>query len=505
VTGARDPGPTGLLDQDPVVHTSAGDIRGRRCADGGAQFLAVPYAAAPTGHDRFRPPRPHAGWRGVRDAIRPGPTAPQPVRSAFGVLDMSPYFGPGWRRGEEYLTVDVRIPAPDRQPAPVLVFVHGGGFLAGSNAAPLYNGAAFARDGVVLVTVNYRLGVAGFVSLPDAPDNRGLLDVLAALRWVSDNAAAFGGDPARVTLAGQSAGAVLVAGALADPSSGGLIRRAIVQSGSGTAAQTSEQGQLVAQTVADALDVAPTARSLGALTDDRLVEVLPALAGLDLRTATHPAPLGAITPFSLVLKEQPAAAVAAGRSAGVDLLAGTTSDEAALYLAPVGLLDGSTEADMRAVAAQFSNRPDDLLAAYRSQHPAASVAELRTQVLGDGLFGTGTRRLLAAHAPGPAATYGYTFSWRSDAVDGRLGACHTLELPFVFDCTGLLALHGPSALLGTAAVPAGLAGAVHRTWVDFVATGNPGSVAGPHFRVARVDPGAGPAGPVAAAWESAFS
>ncbi len=417
---------------------------------------------------------------------------------------MSPYFGPGWRRGQEYLTVDVRTPAPDRQPAPVLVFVHGGGFLAGSTSAPLYDGAAFARDGVVLVTVNYRLGVAGFVSLPDAPDNRGMLDVLAALRWVSQNAAAFGGDPARVTLAGQSAGAVLVAGVLADPASGGLIRRAIVQSGSGTAAQTPEQGRLVARAVADALDVAPTARSLGALTDDRLVDVLPALAGLNVRTATHPAPLGTITPFSLVLDEQPAAALAAGRSADVDLLAGTTSDEAALYLAPVGLLDGSTEVDVRAVAAQFCDQPDALLAAYRREHPAASAAWLRTQVFGDGLFGTGTRRLLAAHAPGPAASYSYTFSWRSDAVDGRLGACHTIELPFVFNCTDLPALHGPSALLGTAAVPAGLADAVHQTWVDFVATGDPGSVAGAHFRVKRVDPEAGPAGPVAAAWERRF-
>ncbi|NEA38491.1 carboxylesterase family protein, partial [Streptomyces sp. SID11385] len=140
-----------------------------------------------------------------------GPTAPQAPR-AFGALDMGPYFGPGWVRGADYLTVNVWTPAPGRSGLPVMVFVHGGGFVAGSPRAPLLDGAAFARDGVVLVTIGYRLGIPGFLALPGAPANRGLLDVVAALRWVRGNIAAFGGDPGLVTLFGQSAGATLVGG-----------------------------------------------------------------------------------------------------------------------------------------------------------------------------------------------------------------------------------------------------------------------------------------------------
>ena len=164
---------------------------------------------------------------GVRDATEPGPNAPQAERR-LGSVDMSPYFGAGWSRGEDYLTVNVWTPAAARRRRrlPVMVFVHGGGFVAGSTRSALYDGSAFARDGVVLVTLNYRLGIAGFLDLPGAPANRGLLDVLAALRWVRENIAAFGGDPDRVTLFGQSAGATIVGGVLAAPEAAGLVPRA---------------------------------------------------------------------------------------------------------------------------------------------------------------------------------------------------------------------------------------------------------------------------------------
>lgn len=382
-----------------IVTTTSGAVRGR-ASGGGTVFLGVPYAAAPTGRDRFTVPRPHAGWTGVRDATAPGPTAPQPARDVFGALDMAPYFGPGWRRGADHLTVDVWAPAPGHRPghrpAPVLVFVHGGGFTAGSGGAPLYDGAAFARDGVVLVTVNYRLGVSGFLHLPDAPDNRGLLDVLAALRWVAANAAAFGGDPGAVTLAGQSAGATIVGGVLADPRSAGLVRRAVMQSGAGTF--TPAQGALVAAAAGRALGVAPTAGALAGVSDEDLVAVVPRLAGLDLRTPAGPDPLGGITPLGLVLPEPPAVAVAKGAARGVDLLIGANLDEGALYLAPLGLLTATTDADVRATAARFHDRPDDVVAAYRAARPDATAARLRTAILGDALFGTPTRRMAAAHA-----------------------------------------------------------------------------------------------------------
>ncbi|MFG1646599.1 carboxylesterase/lipase family protein, partial [Amycolatopsis sp. NPDC049252] len=419
-------------------------------------------------------------------ATRPGPTAPQPRRDAFGVLDMSPYFGPGWVRGEDYRTVSVWAP-PSARDCPVLVFVHGGGFVTGSTRSPLYDGTAFARDGVVLVTVNYRLGVPGFLDLPGAPRNRGLLDVVAALRWVRENVAAFGGDPGNVTLAGQSAGATITAGILATPEADGLFRRAVVQSGNGLGAFTPEQAARVTQAVASALGVEPTVAAFGEVPDERFVATQP--GGLDLRTAADFDPLLGLSPFSLVLDRQPAAALATD----VDLLIGTNADEGALYLAPQGNLTTSTEGDLLETASRVAADPAALVSAYRARRPHATPGELRSAIMGDALFGTGSRRLAEAHG----AAYAYEFAWRSSAVDGQLGAAHTVELPFVFDNLRLPALRGPRGLLGPDDPPAELATRMHRAWVDFARTGDPGWAPSETVRFsARASSTASPGSPV---------
>ncbi|MGP3946136.1 MULTISPECIES: carboxylesterase/lipase family protein [Streptomyces] len=465
---------TSPIASDPlVVATASGPVRGRATAHG-AVFHSIPYAAPPAGALRFSPPLPPQSWSDVRDATYPRATAPQPVRGMFGVLDMSPYFGPGWVRGADYLTVDVRTTSASDGPAPVMVFIHGGGFVAGSPQAPLYTGDAFARDGVVLVSVGYRLGIAGFLRLPDTPDNRGLLDVIAALRWVQDNIAAFGGDPANVTVFGQSAGAILLGGLLTEPSSRGLVRRAVIQSGSGTAVLTPEQGRRVAAAIGAALDVEPTAAALSDVSDQRLVDSLGALAGIDLDTAYARDPLPGVTPFGLVLPDTPADRIAAGHGHDVDLLVGSTTDEGGLYLAPTGQLDTTTEKDLIDTAGRFHDDPVAAVESARAANPAASLSRLRTFLLSEGLFRAGTRRTADAHATSSAGTYAYEFAWRPDAVGGQLGACHTIELPFVFDMTGLPALHGPTALLGTTPAPAELACDVHTAWVRFASTGDPG-------------------------------
>jgi para-nitrobenzyl esterase len=455
-----------------VVDTASGLVRGRRTGPG-TTFRNIPYAAAPLGRHRFTAPRQHEPWTGVRDATAPGPTAPQPARDAFGSLDMSPFFGPGWRRGADYLTVDIWAPRRSERPAPVLVFVHGGAFLSGSTGSPLYDGTAFARDGVLLVTVNYRLGIPGFLHLPDAPDNRGLLDVLAALNWVRANVSRFGGDPENITLCGQSAGATLVAGVLAHPPAAGLVRRAVMQSGNGNGAFTTEQAEIVTDRVGRHLGTTPTSDHLAGIPDERLVEVVGGLGPLDLRTPTHHDPLGALTPFSLVLDRQPAEAIARGSARTIDLLIGSNRDEGNLYLAPLGRLDTTTEADVYATAARFHPRPAELVDAYRRSRPAATTGELRAAILGAGLFGAGTRATAAAQA-GHAATFRYEFTWASNAVNGRLGASHVMELPFVFDIADRASLRGPAALLGTAEPPPALAARTHAAWVAFVATGDPG-------------------------------
>ncbi|NEB57330.1 carboxylesterase family protein, partial [Streptomyces griseus] len=211
----------------PRALTVHGTVRGA-VERGVAVFRGIPYAAEPVGALRFRAPAPPEPWTGVRETVAYGPTAPKrPYAPPLDRLLPDPAVP-----GDGCLNLNVWTPSPGRGTTglPVLVWIHGGSLVHGSSAVPVYDGSAFARDGVVLVSVNYRLGVEGFGVLPDAPANRGLLDQLAALEWVRDNIAAFGGDPDRVTVAGESAGAVSVAALLASPRSAGLLRRAVLQS-----------------------------------------------------------------------------------------------------------------------------------------------------------------------------------------------------------------------------------------------------------------------------------
>ncbi len=195
-----------------VVRVESGRLRGRALG-GVCAFLGVPYAAAPTGVNRFRPAAPVTGWDGVRDAVRFGATVPRPgYPPPFDRLFVDPVIA-----GEEYLNLNIWTPHPGASGLPVMVWIHGGAFLHGSSAMPLYEGTAFARDGIVLVTVNYRLGALGFALLPDSPANLGLHDQLAALRWVQQNITAFGGDPRQVTIFGRSSGGASVAALLSSP------------------------------------------------------------------------------------------------------------------------------------------------------------------------------------------------------------------------------------------------------------------------------------------------
>lgn len=485
---------TGAPADARTVRTAQGEVAGAP-HEGFTVFRGVPYAAPPAGTGRFAAPQPHAPWEGVRDATAAGPTAPQAERK-LGAIDMSPYFGPGWVPGDDYLTLDIW--APDRparqgrtrsqdrkreqhQALPVMVFVHGGGFVAGSTRASLYDGTAFARSGVVLVTVNYRLGISGFLDLPGAPRNRGLLDVLAALRWVRENIAAFGGDPRQVTLFGQSAGATLTGAVIAAPESRGLVRRAIVQSGSGLGAFSTEQAARVTKAAAAALGIAPNADAFEEVSDARLVGVMARLGGIDLRTTTAYDPLMGLSPFSVVADRQPADAIAAGAtgagsagSADIDLLIGTNVDEGNLYLVPSGAYAASTTADVRAAAERSHPEPDLLVDTYRAAHPGASPGQLRSAVMGDALFGRGSWALADAHADrSSGATYSYRFDWRSRAFDGLLGATHTMELPFVF---GLDPAQpgGLGSLFGPGSPPPDLAPRMHAAWVRFARDGDPG-------------------------------
>ena len=454
------------------VTTTSGAVRGS--AQGSVRaFKGVPYAAPPFGDLRFAAPAPPAPWDGVRTCTDFGPTAlkpPYPV--PVDVLLPEPVIP-----GEDVLTVNVWTP-DGADGLPVLVWVHGGAFVNGSGAVPQYDGTAFARDGVVTVTFNYRLGVDGFLHFgDDGPANRGLLDQVAALEWVRDNIAAFGGDPARVTVAGESAGAMSVVSLLSMPRAEGLFGRAVAQSGSGHFALQPATASRVAEALAARLGVPLTREALAAVDPAVLVAAQQALSQ-EISATPDPGRWGELVLNAMafepvvdgdVLPVLPVRAVQAGAGSSVDLLIGTNTDEHALFLVPNGFVDLVGEPVLAMVLGGYGLTPD-ALRPYRSDAPAATPGELMVAVATDWFFRIPALRLAEARAGAPGTTHVYEFAWPSPQFGGRLGACHALEIPFVFDTLGAPgseALGGPDA-------PQELADVVHRAWVDFVTTGDPG-------------------------------
>ncbi len=454
---------------DPVVTTSAGRVRGQ-VRDGVARFLGIPYAAPPVGALRFAAPQAPVPWDGVRPATAFGPTPPASgYRAPFDAI-LHQVSVPG----EDWLTLNVWTPDPGAAGLPVMVWVHGGAFVNGNTATPMYDGTAFARDGVVLVTLNYRLGVDGFALLPGAPANRGLLDQVAALEWVRDHVAAFGGDPARVTVFGESAGAMSITSLMAAPRARGLFARAITQSGATQAAADPADAALVTAELAAALGREATADGLREVPlDDLLVaqrRVSEALALTPDPARFGPTVVASLMAFVPVvdgdlLPQHPLAALAAGASSEVALLTGTTAEEFRFFLVPTGVTAAMTE---QSLAGYLAARgvPDAVAAAYRAGRPAASPGDLLAAVLTDAFFRLPA--LAVVRARRPAGSWVYEMAWGT--THRGLGAAHAMDLPFVFDTLGS---DGAAGLTGPNP-PQPLAEAMHAAWVRFATTGDPG-------------------------------
>jgi para-nitrobenzyl esterase len=460
---------------NPVIGTRPGRVRGRSAA-GIVSFKGIPYARPPFGADRFRPPHPVEPWSGVRDALAFGPKSPQPTYPPQVAQLIPPEVGGS---GEDCLRLNLWTPELGSAGRPVMVWIPGGMFgYHATGSSPWYDGSSFARDGVVCVTINYRVGADGFLSLGEGGANRGLLDQVAALAWVRDNIAGFGGDPDNVTIFGESAGAMSVGTLLGMPRADGLFRRAIAQSGAAHHAISAATAGLVAQRLADRLGVSATRDAMAAVPLDRLLAAQPALEA-DLGTHPDPARWGpevalAMMPWQPVidgdtLPESPLARVAAGGAADVDLLVGTNLDEHRLFLVSVGAIDGVTPEALARLAAAYWLPVEPALAAYRAARPDATPGDLLAAIQTDWFWRIPAIRLADAHATGRASTRMYEFAWRSPALGGRLGACHALEIPFVFDTLG----NGTESLLGVDP-PQPLADAMHAAWVAFATNGDAG-------------------------------
>ena len=439
----------------PEVRVAAGAVRGR-LESGLAVFKGIPYAEPPA---RFAAPAPVRAWDGTRDALAYGPPPPQ-----SGLLGTG---GPAGSTG--WLTVNVWTPETAAS-LPVMVWIQGGGYLFGTSGLPEFDGRRLARDGgVIVVTLNYRVGIEGFAHIEGAPANRGLLDQVAALEWVRDNIGCFGGDPDRVTVFGQSAGGGSVAALLAMPRASGLFRRAIVQSMPGTFF-TPELAADITGALAAAAGLGTA--ELATVPPDELPAVGDALMarigeyedrwGL----AAHRKVMMSPVVDGSTLPTDPWQALADGGARDVDLIVGHVRNEHRLFALMDGLLGQVTEEQAATALDVFA--PDRSgVEQYRAG--GAGPDELYDRVHSDWLFRMPSLHLAEAHT---GRVHLYELTWQTPVMGGALGACHGLDVPLVL---GNLTSGQPAMLSGDDLAEAEVVSAQMRgAWTGFAADGDPG-------------------------------
>lgn len=474
----------------PQVETQYGTIAGERRGNHDA-FRGIPYAKPPLGKLRFRAPEPPEPWAGVRDATQFGASAPQGGAFAPGVV-------PEGVQAEDSLFVNVFTPRADQGKRPVMVWVHGGAFTVGSSSLPIYDGGPLAElFDVVVVTFNYRLGALGFLAVGEAGarlgavENRGLHDQLAALGWVRTNIERFGGDPDNVTVFGESAGGASVGLLVAMPCARGLFRRAIVQSGSDTLTDLpeAEARGFTRHALLKTLDLGE--HQLERLEQLPLDAFMRAQASVESNWAGFPH----FVPVrdSALLPDDPRALLASGRASDVPLIIGTNRDEWNLF-ALMTMADWArplTEHD--AIAAVAHVLPRDahdaapaLLDAYRRSRRERGLMHdnraLLRAILGDRRFRMPCVRFAEQHLTRQPETFVYLFCYASPVFNGLLGACHALELPFVFGTTDS---PRQDRFIGTGPEIPGLSRTMMEYWTSFARSGEPSAASvGPWARYA---------------------
>ncbi|HEX4157730.1 MAG TPA: carboxylesterase family protein [Rhizomicrobium sp.] len=439
-------------------------------------FRGVPYARRPVGPLRWRLPESLEAWTGARDATRFGPVCLQATAPFDAFLG-----GALSEQSEDCLYLNIFTPSPDGLKRPVMVWIHGGAFVIGAGSQPIYDGSRLAAHDVVIVTINYRLGIFGFLALADASDGHapgmgaeGLADQMMALDWVRRNIEAFGGDPGNVTVFGESAGAMCVAALLAAPAAAGLYHKAILQSGAAHIGHDREQAGRVARAVLSALSLSPR--------DGHHAVNMPASLLLKAQTAilasAHDGKdlqkLGRL-PFQpsidgQLLLERPIDALRRGAARNIPIIAGTTREEWKLFSAADPRLRLMTLAGFEARVAHVGGAATPaLLRAYAE----GSAFERYNAFMGDRTFVVPTERLFETRAAA-APAFAYRFDWRSRFLRGIFGSCHALDLGFVFGT------HGDgiaSAFFGKGILAEQLADDMMASWTAFARAGDPSTPA----------------------------
>jgi len=462
------------VDPHPIeIMTSRGAVRGSQ-QGGVSAFLGIPYAEPLAESRRFDAPTRARAWDGVFEADEFGPRPPQypfPGRPMPVPTD-------GHHLDGQYLTVDVWTPAASGTgELPVMVWFYGGSFRVGSTADPIHSGATLAGDGdVVVVTVNYRIGAEGYLALEDVPDNRALLDQVLALQWVRDEIGAFGGDPARVTIFGESSGGASVATLMVAPPARGLFCRAIAQSVPGTFFSP-ELAEDISRELLAPRGLPRTAAAVGALSRAELTVLV---RGLELRMPSlrrwGPVSTGP-TPFCPVMDGEslPAdvwQALARGDARDVELLVGHTRDEWRMFLAMAQQLDGVPPGAVRDAAWMWGPGPRDTAEErQRAAREGISETELFTVLMSDGAFRMPSAHLATAHVRGGGTAFRYELTWASPLYGGALGAGHGLDIALVLGTIADAALYmGEEPPASAYRLSAQMRG----VWRRFASTGDPG-------------------------------
>jgi para-nitrobenzyl esterase len=448
-----------------AVTTTHGRVAGI-ARTGHVAFYGIPYARA----ERFAPPRPAQGWSGVRIADAIGLACPQTVSAISGFSASGP-------QGEDCLNLNIFTPKPDAGRRPVMVWIHGGGFTHGAGYEALYNGGPLAARGdTVVVTINYRLGALGFLRLPEigADGNQGLRDCIAALEWVRDNIAAFGGDPGNVTVFGESAGSAAIGCLVTMPAARGLFRRAIMQSGVGRAA-TPERADRLADHILETMDLRRDAAAA--------IRTMPVERLLDAQTKAIARIGGLLGPGlgpvrdGVVVPADPSQAIRDGAAKNVAIVIGFNRDEVKLFTPPnreprEG--EALTDALVPLLPGVAREAIATLAGAYRQSRQALGLPhsglDILDAVASDVRWRIPSGRLALAQRAAGGQAHLYLFTHASPARRGALGACHALEMPFVF---GTLDAPTQDRFAGRGADVERLSREMMDCWLAFARDGDP--------------------------------